>query len=367
MHNPIYFLDLKKQFSLIKGEVMQAIENTLEKGEYSGGKNIEEFEEAFSKLSNTKYAVALNNGTSALHLAMKAGNIGKGDEVIVPANTFIATAWAPGYMGAKPVFVDCNAEDWEIDSTKIEEKTSSKTKAIVGVHLYGQPCEIDSIKKIANEHNLLFIEDAAQAQGAEFKGRKVGGFGMAGCFSFYPTKNLGTYGEGGALSTDSEEIYSRVKKLRNNASIKKYEHDEVGFNMRMGCMEAAVLLVKMKYLDAWNNRRREIALKYQKYINNPLIQFQKQHAERTSVYHLFVITTEKREALISHLNHHNIFPGMHYPVPCHLQKAFKELGYKKGDFPNAEYLADHCLSIPMYPELTEEETDRVIEVLNKYK
>jgi len=367
MHNPIYFLALKKQFSLIKGEIMQAIENTLEKGEYSGGKNIEEFEKRFSELTNTKFNIAVNSGTSALHLAMIAGNIGKGDEVIVPANTFIATAWAPAYTGAKPVFVDCNPLDWEIDSTKIEEQISAKTKAIIGVHLYGQPCEIDSIKQIAHRNKLLFIEDAAQAQGAEYKGKKVGGFGTLGCFSFYPTKNLGTYGEAGAISTNNEEIYQRVKKLRNNASIKKYEHDEIGFNMRMGCMEAAVLLVKMKYLEAWNNKRREIALKYQKYIDNPLIHFQKQYVERASVYHLFVITTEKREAMISHLNRHNIFPGMHYPIPCHLQKAFKELGYKKGDFPNAEYLADHCLSIPMYPELTEEETDRIIEVLNKYK
>lgn len=367
MDSPIYFLDLKKQFSSIKKEIMKAIEESLETGEFSGGGNIQQFEKEFSKISNTKYAVALNNGTSSLHLALKALNIGKGDEVIVPANTFIATAWAPVYAGAKLVFVDCNADDFQINPQKIENVITSHTKAVIGVHLYGQPCDIDSVKTIIDRSGISLIEDAAQAHGAEYKGRKVGALGIAGCFSFYPTKNLGTYGEGGALATNNEEICERVKRLRNNGSVKKYEHEEIGYNMRMGGLEAAVLLVKMRYLEKWNSRRKEIASKYQKNIVNPLIQLQKQYKERASVFHLFVITTENREALLRHLNSHNIFPGTHYPIPCHLQKAFKGFGFRKGDFPNAEYLAEHCLSLPIYPELTEEEIDKVIDVLNNYR
>jgi dTDP-4-amino-4,6-dideoxygalactose transaminase len=297
---------------------------------------------------------------------MLALGIGRGDEVIVPANTFIATAWGVTYTGATPVFVDCHPTTWEIDPQKIEEKITARTKAIIGVHLYGQPFDVKSVKKIAHKHNLFLIEDAAQAHGALYNDTPVGGFGEIACFSFYPGKNLGAYGEGGGITTNNTIYYEHLQSLRNNGSKVRYYHDEVGFNMRMGSIEAAVLAIKLKYLDGWNARRQDIAAMYQQGITNSVIQLQEQPATTQSVYHLFVITTSDRGRLIDYLNKHHIFPGLHYPVPCHLQKAYAFLMYKPGDMPQAEYLADHCLSLPMYAELSNEEVEYVIDVLNKY-
>jgi len=362
----IPFLDLKKQYLQIRNDVLSKIENVLEDTAFSGGKYVEEFEKNFANYCDTKYCVAVNNGTSALHLAMLALGIGEGDEVIVPANTFIATAWGVSYCNATPVFVDCTADTWEIDASKIEEKITPKTKAIAGVHLYGQPFDIDTVKAIAQKHNLFLVEDAAQAHGAYYKGKRVGGFGEMACFSFYPGKNLGTYGEGGGIVTNDEKYFKHLQSLRNHGSVVRYYHDEIGYNMRMGGIEAAVLSVKLQYLDKWNNRRKEIAKIYQQGITNPKIKMQAQPEFTDSVYHLFVITTEDRDGLMKYLNEHQIFPGLHYPVPCHLQKAYAHLGYKQGDCPNAEYLASHCLSLPMFAELSDTEVEKVIEVLNKF-
>jgi dTDP-4-amino-4,6-dideoxygalactose transaminase len=362
----IPFLDLKKQYLQIRNDVLSKIENVLEDTAFSGGKYVEEFEKNFANYCDTKYCVAVNNGTSALHLAMLALGIGEGDEVIVPANTFIATAWGVSYCNATPVFVDCTADTWEIDASKIEEKITPKTKAIAGVHLYGQPFDIDTVKAIAQKHNLYLVEDAAQAHGAYYKGKRVGGFGEMACFSFYPGKNLGTYGEGGGIVTNDEKYFKHLQSLRNHGSVVRYYHDEIGYNMRMGGIEAAVLSVKLQYLDKWNNRRKEIARMYQQGITNPKIKMQAQPEFTDSVYHLFVITTEDRDGLMKYLNEHQIFPGLHYPVPCHLQKAYAHLGYKQGDCPNAEYLASHCLSLPMFAELSDTEVEKVIEVLNKF-
>jgi len=362
----IPFLDLKKQYLQIRSEVLSKIENVLEDTAFSGGKYVEEFEQKFATYCNTNYCVAVNNGTSALHLAMLALGISEGDEVIVPANTFIATAWGVSYCNATPVFVDCTADTWEIDASKIEEKITPKTKAIAGVHLYGQPFDIDTVKAIAQKHNLYLVEDAAQAHGAYYKGKRVGGFGEMACFSFYPGKNLGTYGEGGGIVTNDEKYFKHLQSLRNHGSVVRYYHDEIGYNMRMGGIEAAVLSVKLQYLDAWNNRRKEIAKIYQQGITNPKIKMQAQSEFTDSVYHLFVITTEDRDGLMKYLNEHQIFPGLHYPVPCHLQKAYAHLGYKQGDCPNAEYLASHCLSLPMFAELSDTEVEKVIELLNKF-
>ncbi|WP_262890515.1 DegT/DnrJ/EryC1/StrS family aminotransferase [Rhodocytophaga rosea] len=251
-----------------------------------------------------------------------------------------------------------------MDPEKIEEKITSRTKAIIGVHLYGQPFDIEAVKKIVDKHKLFLVEDAAQAHGALYKNTPVGGFGEMACFSFYPGKNLGTYGEGGGITTNTTSYQQHLHSLRNHGSTVRYYHDEVGFNMRMGGIEAAVLDIKLKYLDSWNNRRREIAGMYQQGINNAAITLQQQPDFTRSVYHLFVITTDDRERLQQHLNKHQIFPGMHYPVSCHLQKAYADLGYKPGDFPHAEYLASHCLSLPMYAELSNEEVEKVIETLN---
>jgi dTDP-4-amino-4,6-dideoxygalactose transaminase len=366
MQYKIPFLDLKKQYLGIKQEVIAKIEEVLDSTIYSGGKYVEEFEKNFAQYCHTTYAIGLNNGTSALHLSMLALGIGKGDEVIIPANTFIATAWGVTYTGATPVFVDCHPTTWEINSEKIEEKITKRTKAIIGVHLYGQPFDVDAVRAIAQKHNLFVVEDAAQAHGALYKNMPVGGFGEMACFSFYPGKNLGTYGEGGGITTNHASYYEHLQSLRSHGSKVRYYHDEIGYNMRMGSIEAAVLDIKLKYLSGWNNRRQEIAAMYQKGITNPLMQIQEQPAYTKSVYHLFVITTPDRDRLISYLNDHSIFPGLHYPVPCHLQKAYVFLNYKPGDMPHAEYLAAHCLSLPMYAELSNEQVEYIIDVLNKY-
>jgi len=366
LERKINCLDLGRQHQNIKKEIFEAFEKVYEHTAFSGGKFVEEFEKDFAAFSGTKYAVGVNNGTSALHLAMLALGIGAGDEVFVPANTFIATAWGVSYTGATPVFVDCTADTWEIDATKIEASITTRTKAVAGVHLYGQPFDVDAVREICLKNDLFLLEDAAQAQGSQYKGVNVGGFGEMACFSFYPGKNLGACGEAGAITTNNQDYYDHLVSLRNHGSTVRYYHDEIGFNMRMGGLEAASLKVKLKYLNEWNNRRREIANIYQQQITNPKIKMQAQPSGGNSIYHLFVITAEDRDHLNRYLNAHNIFPGMHYPVPCHLQKAYADLGYKKGDCPNAEYLAEHCLSLPMYPELTGEEVNYVIDVLNNY-
>jgi dTDP-4-amino-4,6-dideoxygalactose transaminase len=359
-------LDLRGQHRQIKKEVFAAFEKVYDSNSFSGGTFVEEFEQKFAGFCGTRYAVGVNNGTSALHLAILALGIGAGDEVIVPANTFIATAWGVSYAGATPVFVDCTFDTWEIDASKIEEKITPKTKAIVGVHLYGQPFDVEAVMAICQKYNIYLLEDAAQAQGARYKGIPVGGLGEMGCFSFYPGKNLGACGEAGGITTNSEKYYNHLISLRNHGSTIRYYHDELGYNMRMGGLEAASLIVKLKYLQGWNCRRQEIARRYQHEIDNPRISMQVQPTWANSVYHLFVITTDDQRMLQSFLNQKNIFPGLHYPVSCHLQKAYRHLGYQKGDFPNAEYLASHCLSLPIYAELTDDEVGYIISVLNQY-
>jgi dTDP-4-amino-4,6-dideoxygalactose transaminase len=359
-------LDLKGQHQQIKHEIFAAFEKVYEKTAFSGGPFVEEFEKSFATFCDAKYTIGVSNGTTALHLAMLALGIGVGDEVIVPANTFIASAWGVSHAGATPVFVDCTADSWEIDITKIEAKITSKTKAIIGVHLYGQPFDIDGVAAICKKHNLKFIEDAAQAQGAQYKGKPVGGFGEMACFSFYPGKNLGACGEAGGITTNSEAYTRHLHSLRNHGSMVRYYHDEVGYNYRMGGLEGASLSVKLKYLAQWNNKRKHIASRYQNEIKNPAIKMQAQPQWAESVYHLFVVTTGDKERLVKHMEEHNIMPAYHYPVPCHLQKAYAHLGHKEGDFPNAEYLASHCISLPMFAELSSEDVDRVIRVLNNY-
>ncbi len=359
-------LDLKGQHQQIKKEIFEAFEKVYDNTAFSGGSFVEEFEKKYAAFCGTKYAVGLNNGTSALHLAMIALGIGEGDEVILPANTFVATAWGVSYTGAVPVFVDCTADTWQIDVSKIEQKITNKTKAIIGVHLYGQPFDIGGLAAIAKKHNLFFVEDAAQAQGAKYKGVNVGSFGEMACFSFYPGKNLGACGEAGGITTSNDAYFKHLQSLRNHGSLVRYYHDEIGYNYRMGGLEAASLNIKLKYLNGWNDRRKIIAKRYQAEIKNTKIKIQTQPEWADSIYHLFVATTEKRDEFIKYLNENNINPGLHYPIPCHLQKAYAHLEYKKGDCPNAEYLAEHCLSLPMYAELTDEEVNNVIDVINNY-
>jgi len=366
MNHKIPCLDLKGQHQSIKKEIFEAFEKVYEQTAFSGGPFVEAFEKSFAEFCGTTYAAGCNNGTTALHLAMMALGIGAGDEVIIPANTFIATAWGVSYTGATPVFVDCTPDTWEIDPAAIEARITPRTKAVAGVHLYGQPFDIDAVHAICKKHGLFLIEDSAQAQGARYHGKPIGSFGDLACFSFYPGKNLGACGEAGGVTTNNEAYHKHILSLRNHGSVVRYYHDEVGFNMRMGGLEGASLSIKLKHLPSWNARRQEIAKAYQQRMTNPKLKIQRQPEGHESVFHLFVVTTPDRDGLMKYLNDNNIFPGLHYPVPCHLQKAYADLGYKNGDFPNSEYLASHCLSLPMYAELTDEEVDHVIETLNKY-
>jgi dTDP-4-amino-4,6-dideoxygalactose transaminase len=358
-------LDLKGQHAQVKEEIFAAFERVYEQTAFSGGPFVAELEQAFSDYVGSKYAVGVSNGTIALHLAMLALGIGPGDEVIIPANTFIATAWGVSHAGATPVFVDCD-DTWNIDPNKIEAAITPKTKAVIGVHLYGQPFDVDAVKAICDKHNVFLVEDAAQAQGARYKGITVGGFGEMACYSFYPGKNLGACGEGGGITTNHEKYATHLRSLRNHGSTVRYYHDEIGYNYRMGGLEGASLSVKLKYLEGWNNRRRAIAKRYLTEINNPKIKMQQQPEWADSVFHLFVVTTEDKDGFVKYLADNNIIAAFHYPVPCHLQKAYAYLGHKTGDFPNAEYLASHCISLPMFAELTDEEVSKVIDVVNKF-
>ncbi len=358
-------LDLKDQHQKIKKEIFEAFEKVYDATAFSGGPFVEEFEKSFANYIGTKHAIGVSNGTTALHLAMLALEIGQGDEVIVPANTFIATAWGVSHAGATPVFVDCD-ETWNIDVKKVESVITPKTKAIIGVHLYGQPCDLDSLITICNKYNLYLVEDSAQAQGARYKGKTVGSFGIMACYSFYPGKNLGACGEAGGITTNNDEIASRLRSLRNHGSTVRYYHDEIGYNYRMGGLEGASLCVKLRYLDDWNNRRSEIARRYKSEIRNPKITMQLTPEWADGISHLFVVVTDVKKALVEHLTENGVSPAFHYPVPCHMQKAYSNLGYKVGDFPRSEYLASHCISLPMYPELQEKEIAEIIKIINCY-
>ena len=359
-------MDLKRQYSQHKKEFMDAIARVCDETAFSGGEYSERFEKEFAGYLGISYCSCVDSGTAALHLAVKALGIGSEDEVIVPANTFIASAWGVEYEGATPVFVDCRSDTWEIDAAKIEEKITEKTKAIIGVHLYGQPFDFDAVNEIAKGHGLYVIEDCAQAHGALYKGKKVGTLGDIACFSFYPGKNLGAFGEGGAVVTNEKKYYDTVNILKNHGSSVKYSHDVVGYNLRMDGIQGAVLSVKLKYLDEWNKKRKAVAKQYLERINNTKITMQAVPENTEPVYHLFEVHVDDSDKFISYMQNHNIFCARHYPVPCHLQKAFSKLGYRKGDIPVAENHAEKCVSLPMFPELTQEEIDRVIAVCNNY-
>ena len=363
----INFMDIKRQYKAHKEGLLNAIRSVCEETAFSGGKYAERFEEEFAEYCGCKFASGLNNGTTAIHLAMVALGIKTGDEVIIPANTFIATAWGPTYTGATPVFVDCTPDTWEIDPAKIENAITKNTKAIIGVHLYGQPFDINAVKMIADMHNLYLVEDCAQAHAATYRGKRVGVFGEIGCFSFYPGKNLGAYGEAGIVISNNKEYIDHINKLKNHGSAVRYYHDIIGYNYRLDGIQGAILSYKLKYLDEWTTKRRKIAEMYLEGIKNPAITMQAQPDSVKSAFHLFVITTHDRDKFVNHLKENDINCGFHYPVPCHLQKAYAHLGYKRGQIPNAEYLAEHCVSLPMFPELTDEELSYVIDTCNSYR
>lgn len=367
MNERIMRIDLTRDFAAHREEYLAAIAEVCEETAFSGGRFADRFDEEFAQFVGTKYACGLNNGTSALHCAMLALGVGPGDEVIVPANTYIATAWGVSYTGATPVFVDCTADTWQLDPDKIEERITERTKGIIGVHLYGQPFDYAGVKKVADKHGLFIVEDCAQATGATFEGRNVGTLGELACFSFYPGKNLYAFGEGGSVTCDNEEYFKHMTRLKNQGCDRRYYHDEIGYNYRLEGLQGAVLSVSLKYLPQWTARRREIGERYHREITNPLITHQRHPVNTETVYHMFVITVPDHDDFVRYMEEHNVECNMHYPVPCHLQDAYKFLGYKEGDCPNAEYLASHCVTLPLFPELRDDEVTRVIELCNAYR
>lgn len=360
-------IDLTRDFKAHREEYLKAIEEVCEEAAFSGGRFADRFDEEFAPFVGTKYACGLNNGTTALHCAMLALGVGPGDEVIVPANTYIATAWGVSYTGATPVFVDCTADTWQIDPAKIEERITERTKGIIGVHLYGQPFDFAGVKAVADKYGLFVVEDCAQACGARFEGRNVGSLGEMGCFSFYPGKNLYAFGEGGSVTCDREDWFKHMTRLKNQGCDRRYYHDEIGYNYRLEGVQGAVLSVSLKYLPEWTERRREIGRRYEREITNPLITMQVHPKNTETVYHLFVVMVPDHEDFVKYMEEADVECNMHYPVPCHLQDAYKFLGYKEGDCPNAEYVASHCVTLPLFPEMREDEVERVIALCNAYR
>ncbi len=350
----IPFVDLKAQYQSLKQQVDPAILDVLANAQFVLGPAVEAFEKNFAAYCGTKYSVGLNSGTAALELLLRAHGIGPGDECILPANTFFATAEAVLLLGATPVLVDCDEESALIDVRAIERAITPKTKAIIPVHLFGQPADMEEILALGKSKNILVIEDACQAHGATYKGKPIGSLAAGAAFSFYPGKNLGAYGDAGGVTTDDEEIMKIVKMLREHGMPKRYHHELLGYNERMDGIQGAVLGVKLPYLDRWNEARRTHATSYRtKLMGIGDIRFIAEKPDRTAVYHLFVIRTAKRDALQAHLTEHGIATAIHYPIPLHLQKPLQHLGYKEGDFPSTEKLAKEMLSLPMYAELTE--------------
>lgn len=360
----IPFLDLKAQYLSIKNEVDAAIQEVLDNTAYVLGKSVQDFETNFAAKHNVKHCIGTSSGTDANHLVLWSLGIGPGDEVIMPANTFIATAWGATLCGATPVFVDCQTDSYNIDPDSVEKAITSKTKAIVAVHLYGQPADMDAINQIGEKYNIPVVEDAAQAHNAEYKSKKVGGLGLASSFSFYPGKNLGAYGEAGAVCTNDDKIAEKIRIMRDHGAVEKYSHVSFGHNYRMEGIQGAVLGVKLKYLDQWTNARRQAIETYRKLladIENILLPVEVDYAKH--VYHLFVIQVldSKRDKLRQYLSDNGIASGLHYPIPLHLQKCFKYLGYSKGYMPNSEVIASNGLSLPIFPEIKSIQIEYIVD------
>jgi len=358
-NNRIPFVDLVSQHSFLSKEIEEAIGRVLTGGGFTLGGNVQKFEEEFASFCGVDYAIGVGSGTDALHLALRALGVGPGDEVITVPNTFIATVEAIIACGARPVFVDIAEDTHLMDVSQIESAITKKTKAIIPVHLYGQPADMEAICEIAAEHGLKVIEDACQAHGASIDDIKTGCFGDAACFSFYPSKNLGGVGDGGIVVTNNGEISERVERLRNHGESGKHNHVEPGFCSRLHGIQAAVLSVKLGQLDRWNKARRYNASIYDSLLRDTPVVTPFCKDSNYHVYHLYVIRAEDRDELREHLASQNVETGIHYPVPIHLQAALKEYGYKKGDFPVAERVADEILSLPMFPELKEPDIERV--------
>ena len=355
----IPFVDLKAQYRSIKPEVTAAIAGVLESCEFTLGSEVAAFEKEFAAYCHAGHGVGVNSGTSALHLALLAAGVGPGDEVITVPFTFLATVSAIDYTGARPVFVDVDPRTLTMDPTALEAAITPRTRAVIPVHLYGRPADMDPIVAIARRHGIVVIEDAAQAHGAEYKGRRAGSLGEMACFSFYPGKNLGAYGEGGLVVTDSPEYTRTLRMLRDWGAEKKYEHVLKGYNYRMEGIQGAVLRVKLRHLDDWTEARRAAAARYDELLVDSGVETPPPAPDARHVYHIYAVRTASRQAWQDALKEQGIQTGVHYPVPVHLQPAFADLAYRAGQFPAAERAAKEVLSLPMFPELTTAQCEAV--------
>jgi dTDP-4-amino-4,6-dideoxygalactose transaminase len=355
----IPFLDLKAQYRSIKDEIDGAVLGVLDSAAFVLGPEVARFEEQFARYHTAAHAVAVNTGTSAVHLALLAAGVGPGDEVITTPFTFVATVAAIRYSGAKPVFVDVDPVSMTLDPGAIESVITSRTKVIMPVHLYGQPADMDLIAAIAERHGLKVIEDACQAHGAEYRGRRVGSIGDLAAFSFYPGKNLGAFGEGGAVTTGNERSAHTIRMMRDWGQERRYHHVIQGFNYRMEALQGAILNVKLRYLDRWTEARRERAAKYTELLDGSGVETPKEMPYARHVYHIYAIRSGDRDGLQQSLQQRGIQSGLHYPIPVHLQPAHRDLGYRDGQFPHAEAAAREVLSLPLYPEMPMEFVEQV--------
>lgn len=363
----IPLVDLTAQYATIKDEIDRAVLEVLGRCNFILGSQVQEFEQSFARFAGVEHAIAVSNGLDALRLSLMAVDVGPGDEVIVPANTYIATALAVSSVGARPVFVDCDASTYNIDVGLIEAAINGHVRAIIPVHLTGQSADMDPMLEIAERHGLYVVEDAAQAHGTLYKGRPCGSMGVMGCFSFYPGKNLGACGDGGMVTTNDPEVAERLRRLRNYGQSIKYEHVEKGLNARMDTLQAAILSTKLRHLKRWNEARAAHAQQYRELLDGiGGVGFQQRTPFSTHIYHLFIIETDQRDALRRHLEEIGIQTGIHYPKPIHLQEAYADMGYRVGDFPRAERLAPRILSLPMFPELTDDQVLHVADAIRAF-
>jgi dTDP-4-amino-4,6-dideoxygalactose transaminase len=364
----ICFVDLKRQYENIKPEIDLAIADVLDRSAFILGEKVEKFEGEFAGFCSSKHCIGVDSGTSALALSLEACGIGPGDEVITVPNTFIATVLAISWVGARPVFVPIDPETYNMDSSKLEGMITEKTKAILPVHLYGQMCDMSHINELAEKHGLKVIEDACQAHGAEYRGKRAGSFGDAAAFSFYPGKNLGAYGDGGAIVTSNPEVDEKIRMLRDYGQKEKYHHVMMGYNRRLDGIQAAILSVKLRYLEKWNEMRRDNAGLYDKLLAGAgnAIETPKEALHARHIYHIYALRLDSRDSLKKFLEDGGVAAGIHYPIPVHLQRAYAGLGYKKGDFPVTEECSGRLLSLPMFPELKREEIEFVAEKINGF-
>jgi dTDP-4-amino-4,6-dideoxygalactose transaminase len=340
------------------------LQEVLDSSAYVLGPAVANFEKAFAASLGVRHCIGVNTGTSALHLALLGANVGPGDEVITVPMTFIATSWAISYVGATPVFVDVDPVTYTMDVEQVEERITPRTRAILPVHLYGQPADLAPLLELGRRRGIPVIEDAAQAHASLYHGRAAGTLGLCGCFSFYPGKNLGAYGEGGAVVTNDDTIAARLRALRDHAQQQRYHHDEIGFNYRMDGFQGAVLGVKLKYLEEWTEKRQRLARRYQEALDGLPLKLPTEAPNRRHAWHLFVVLLSERDRVRNELDARGIQTGLHYPVPLHLQKAYRHLGCCAGDFPVAERIGENCLTLPLFPEMSDEQQDAVCEALH---